>query len=51
MRRMDVTSSRILVGSMKSTSLNCFKWIECISANRLTELFERRDVVDALLMI
>lgn len=49
MRRMDVTSSRILVGSMESTSLNCFKWIKCISANRLTGLFERRDAVDALL--
>jgi len=49
MRRMDVISSRILVGSIESTSLNCFKWIECISANRLIGLFERRDAVDALL--
>lgn len=47
MRRMDIISSRILAGSIESTSLNCFKWIECISANRLTGLFKRRDAVDA----
>ena len=46
-----ITNSCILVGSIKSTSLNCFKWIKCISANRLIGLFKRRDAIDALLRV